>query len=301
MSESNETVQATGNTSRETAIVISILVIIAAIVAGYYLAQQLIPTPKVGIIHLDTQVTGTLAEAMSAEINYAIHADDIKAIVLDIDSPGGSASAGHDIYFQVRKLREAKPVVASMETLAASAAYQIGVGANEIYGKPASIIGNIGVIMGQPQPETLSEQFITTGPFKATGGSATSYLQKLDLLHADFRDSVIAERSKAPNPLKLKPDQVATGEIWIGIEAKEYGIIDELGSTLDAIDRAAQMAGLKKYDVVEIRDAYLASLQGSRLSAAQALYTKLDSQPEIDLTAESVKWPTFYQIYLPLE
>ncbi len=301
MSESNETVQATGNTSRETAIVISILVIIAAIVAGYFLAQQLIPTPKVGIIHLDTQVTGTLAEAMSAEINYAIHADDIKAIVLDIDSPGGSASAGHDIYFQVRKLREAKPVVASMETLAASAAYQIGVGANEIYGKPASIIGNIGVIMGQPQPETLSEQFVTTGPFKATGGSATSYLQKLNLLHADFRDSVIAERSKAPNPLKLSPDQVATGEIWIGIEAKEHGIIDELGSTLDAIDRAAQMASLKKYDVVEIRDEYLASLQGSRLNAAQTLYTNLDAQPEIDLTTESVKWPTFYQIYLPLE
>ncbi|MCG3208334.1 MAG: hypothetical protein FOGNACKC_01937 [Anaerolineae bacterium] len=301
MSESNETVQATETTSRETAIVISILVIIAAIVAGYFLAQQLIPTPKVGIIHLDTQVTGTLAEAMSAEINYAIHADDIKAVVLDIDSPGGSASAGHDIYFQVRKLREAKPVVASMETLAASAAYQIGVGANEIYGKPASIIGNIGVIMGQPQPETLSEQFITTGPFKATGGSATSYLQKLDLLHADFRDSVIAERSQAPNPLKLSPDQVATGEIWIGIEAKEYGIIDQLGSTLDAIDRAAAMAGLKKYDVVEIRDEYLASLQGSRLNAAQTLYTKLDAQPEIDLTTESVKWPTFYQIYLPLE
>lgn len=301
MSESNETVQATGNTSRETAIVISILVIIAAIVAGYFLAQQLIPTPKVGIIHLDTQVTGTLAEAMSAEINYAIHADDIKAIVLDIDSPGGSASAGHDIYFQVRKLREAKPVVASMETLAASAAYQIGVAANEIYGKPASIIGNIGVIMGQPQPETLSEQFVTTGPFKATGGSATSYLQKLNLLHADFRDSVIAERSKAPNPLKLSPDQVATGEIWIGIEAKEHGIIDELGSTLDAIDRAAQMASLKKYDVVEIRDEYLASLQGSRLNAAQTLYTNLDAQPEIDLTTESVKWPTFYQIYLPLE
>lgn len=301
MSESNETVQATEITSRETAIVISILVIIAAIVAGYFLAQQLIPTPKVGIIHLDTQVTGTLAEAMSAEINYAIHADDIKAVVLDIDSPGGSASAGHDIYFQVRKLREAKPVVASMETLAASAAYQIGVGANEIYGKPASIIGNIGVIMGQPQPETLSEQFITTGPFKATGGSATSYLQKLDLLHADFRDSVIAERSQAPNPLKLSPDQVATGEIWIGIEAKEYGIIDQLGSTLDAIDRAAAMAGLKKYDVVEIRDEYLASLQGSRLNAAQTLYTKLDAQPEIDLTTESVKWPTFYQIYLPLE
>lgn len=301
MAESNETVQATSTPSRETAIVISILVIVAAIVAGYFLARQLIPTPKIGIIHLDTQVTGLLAQAMSGEIDYARHADDIKAVVLVIDSPGGSASAGHDIYFQVRKLREEKPVIASMETLAASAAYQIGVAANEIYGKPASIIGNIGVIMGQPQPETLSEQFITTGPFKATGGSATSYLQKLDLLHADFRDSVIAERSQAPNPLKLNPDQVATGEIWIGIEAEHYGIIDKLGSTLEAIDRAAELAGLKNYEVVEVRDEYLSSLTGSSLSAAQTLYTNLDSQPEFEFTSESVEWPSFYQIYVPLE
>jgi protease-4 len=139
-----------------------------------------------------------LANAMAGEINYARKADDIKGVVLVIDSPGGGASAGHDIYFQVRKLREEKPVVASMDTLAASAAYQIGVPANEIYAKPASIIGNVGVIMGQPSPETLSERFITTGPFKTTGGTAGSWLQMLDLLHADFRDSVVAERSQSP-------------------------------------------------------------------------------------------------------
>lgn len=301
MSESQVMDQATTKKSRETAIVVAVLLIIAAIIGGYYLSKALIPKPKIGIINLDTQVTGTLAQVMAAEINYARNADDIKAVVMIIDSPGGSASAGHDIYYQVRNLRETKPVVASMDTLAASAAYQIGVAANEIYGKPASIIGNIGVIMGQPQPETLSERFITTGPFKATGGSATSYLQKLDLLHADFRDSVIAERSKAPNPLKLSPDQVATGEIWIGIEAKDYGIIDEIGSTLDAIDRAAEMAGLKHYEIVNVRDAYLASLEGSSLTSALNLYSKLDAQPEIDLTSEEGKWPSFYQLYIPVE
>jgi protease-4 len=301
MAEQNATDQAVARQSRETTIAVSILLIVAALVAGYYLSRALVPTPKIGVINLNTQVTGTLSEAMSREINYARNADDIKAVVMIIDSPGGSASAGHDIYYQVRKLRETKPVVASMETLAASAAYQIGVGANEIYGKPASIIGNIGVIMGQPQPETLSERFLTTGPFKSTGGSATSYLQKLDLLHADFRDSVIAERSQAPNPLKLAPDQVATGEIWIGIEAKEYGIIDELGSTLDAIDRASEMAGLKNYELVNVRDEYLASLKDSAFDAAMTTYEELDAQPQFDLTTEAVEYPSFYQIYIPLE
>jgi ClpP class serine protease len=188
-----------------------------------------------------------------------------------------------------------------MDNLAASAAYQIGVAANEIYAKPASVVGNIGVIMGQPQPEILSDEFLTTGPFKSTGGSSTAFLQKLDLLHADFRDSVIAERSQAVNPLKLKPDQVATGEIWIGIEALENGIIDHLGSKLDAVDRAAALAGVTDYEVVDVQQEYLASLEGEALTQATEMYTHLANQPEVDLSTEAVKYPSFYQLYIPLE
>ena len=300
MTEVNEGTNPTGRPTAEKVALFAII-IVAALVAGYYLAQALVPTPKIGLITLDTQVTDFLADTMAAEINYARQSDDIKGIVLVINSPGGNASAGHDIYYQVRKLRETKPVVASMDTLAASAAYQIGVAANEIYAKPASIIGNIGVIMGQPSPETLSERFVTTGPYKATGGTASSWLQMLDLLHADFRDSVVAERSKAPNPLKLSPEEVATGEIWVGVEAKEYGLIDEIGSRLDAIGRAAQLANLKHYEVVNIRDEYLGSLSGDQLSSAQNLYEKLDTQPELDLSSQETSWPSFYQMYLPLE
>ncbi len=287
--------------SREQTIAIFFLVIVAAIVGGYFLAQALIPKPKVGIINVQVPIGSAFAEAMAQEVEYAAKADDIKAVVLMINSPGGSAASGHDIYYQVRKLRESKPVVASMDVLAASAAYQIGVAANEIYGKPASLIGNVGVIMGQPSPETLSERFITTGPFKATGGSATAYLQKLNLLYADFRDSVVVERSAAPNPLKMSPEQLATGEIWIGIEAKEYGLIDELGSNLDAIARAAELAGVHDYEVVNIRDEYLGSLTPSQFEIAMKLYEEVENQPDFELSTEEVKWPSFYQLYIPLE
>jgi len=287
--------------SREQTIAIYFLVIVAALIGGYYLSIALIPKPKVGIINVQAPIGGAFAAAMSNEVDYAMKARDIKSVVLVINSPGGAAYAGHDIYYQVRQLRESKPVVASMEGLAASAAFQIGVAANEIYAKPASLVGNIGVIMGQPGPETLSEQFVTTGPFKAIGASATGALQMLDLNYAYFRDSVVAERSNAPNPLKLTPDQVATGELWIGIQAKEYGLIDELGSTLEAIDRAAELAGLTNYEVVDVRDEYLASLKGSALLSAQQLYEEADAQPDFDLTAKSDKWPTFYQLYIPLE
>jgi protease-4 len=192
--------------------------------------------------------------------------------------------------------------VASVDVLAASAAYQIAVGATEIFAKPASFIGNIGVIVGLPAPETLSEQFITTGPFKATAFSATSIVQKLDLLYANFRDSVVAERTAAPNPLKLSADEVATGELWVGLEAKEYGLIDEIGSKLDAIDRAAELAGLNNYEVVNVRDEYLASIKDTdQYQAALKVYEELDKQPEIDISAEKSQWPSFYQLYIPLE
>ncbi len=283
-------------------ILILVVVVAIALVAGYYLALALIPTPKIGIIYVDTQVGGPLVEAMSQEINYARKANDIKGVVVMVNSPGGGASAGHDIYYQMRKLRDEKPVIASVDILAASAAYQIAVAATEIYAKPASFIGNIGVIVGLPAPETLSEQFITTGPFKATAFSATGVVQKLDLLYANFRDSVVAERKAAPNSLKLTPDQVATGELWVGLEAKEYGLIDEIGSKLDAVDRAAQLAGLKNYEVVNVRDEYLASLQGTpQYETALKVYQELDKQPEIDLSAQSAPWPSFYQLYIPLE
>lgn len=282
--------------------VVYLVAIAAVLVAAYFAAETLIPTPKIGIIEVTTQVDGRLADALSLEIDYARHAPDIKGVVLVINSPGGSASAGHDIYYQMRKLRQAKPVVASMDGLAASAAYQIGVAANEIYAKPASIIGNVGVIFQQPRPEVLSEQFLTTGPFKTTGGSSTSYLRKLDMLYADFRDSVMVERSQAPNPIKLSPAELATGEIWVGVEAKEYGIIDELGSKLDAIDAVVRLANIKNYEVVNVRDEYLASLTGQRYLSALERYEELAREEvKFDLSSEETKWPAFYQLYIPLE
>ncbi len=282
-------------------IAIYVAVIVAALAIGYYIALALIPTPKIGVINVFGPIGSITAEILSREINYAMDADDIDGVVMVVNSPGGSASAGHDIYFQFRKLREEKPVVASMDSLAASAAYQIGVAANEIYAKPASIIGNVGVIFSQPQPEVLSENFTTTGPFKTTGGNPTTYLQKLDLLHADFRDSVVAERSQAPNPLKLSPEEVATGEIWIGIEAKQLGIIDEFGSKLDAIEAAARLAGVRNYEVVDVRTEYINSLAESDLLSVTELYEEFDAGVEIDITSEETEWPAFHQIYVPLE
>ncbi|MEM7345551.1 MAG: S49 family peptidase [Chloroflexota bacterium] len=282
-------------------VIVYLVIVGIALVAGYYIAVALIPTPKIGIINLQSSVGSLLAEVMSYEIDYVRRTDEIKGVVLIVNSPGGSSSAGQDIYYQIRTLRDEKPVVASVDVLAASAAYHIAVGTNDIYAKPASIIGNVGVIFGQPRPEVLSERIITTGPFKSNGGTATSYIRKLDLLHADFRDNVVDERESATNPLAISPAEMSTGEIWIGVEAMEYGIIDHLGSRLDAIDGAAELAGIENYEVVDVRQELLASLEGGRLRSTLEMYETLENEAEIDIASEQTEWPTFYQLYIPLE
>ena len=286
-------------------IVVYAVVISIALVGGYYLAQSLIPSPKIGVINIEGPLGTISSEILALEINYVRDRDDIKGIVLMVNSPGGGASAGHDMYYQVRKLREEMPVVASVDVLAASAAYQIAIAANEIYAKPASFVGSIGVFMGLAQPEVLSERVITTGPFKATAFSPTSQLQKLDLLLVDFKNSVVSERLQAPNPLSISADQVSTGEIWVGIEAHEYGLIDKLGSKLDAYEAAAEMAGIEHYEVVDVRTELIESLRAAeaqaQLSTVLAMYEELDAGIEVELESATPQWPEIYQLYIPLE
>ena len=282
-------------------VVIYVVVIAAALVGGYFLAQAAVPAPKIGVLYLDMEVSTLLSEIMYRQIDYALNTPDIKGVVLVVNSPGGSASAGQDIYLQIRQLRAKKPVVASVDIGAFSAAYQISVAATKIYAKPASFVGNVGVIMGQPGVDVLSEDYTTTGPYKSIGASATGVLQKQDLIFNDFRDTVVAERSAAPNALKISREQLSTGEIWVGIEAMEYGLIDALGSKLDATNEVARLAGLRNYQVVDLWQEYVSSLGEDEALLAANLLTALKNQPKFDMSSHQERWPSFYEIYIPLE
>ena len=192
-------------------------------------------------------------------------------------------------------------MVASVDIGAFSAAYQISVAATKIYAKPASFVGNVGVIMGQPGVDVLSEEYTTTGPYKSIGASATGVLQKQDLIFNDFRDTVVAERSAASNPLKISREQLSTGEIWVGIEGMEYGLIDALGSKLDATNEVARLAGLRNYQVVDLWQEYVSSLGEDEALLAANLLTALKNQPKFDMSSHQERWPSFYEIYIPLE
>ncbi|MBT8132617.1 MAG: signal peptide peptidase SppA, partial [Gammaproteobacteria bacterium] len=181
--------------------------------------------------------------------------DNIKAVVLRVDSPGGSKFASEIIQREVQLLRAAgKPVIASMGGVAASGGYFISMDADEIWASPATITGSIGIGAYIPTfarsldalgvhvdgvgTTPLSGQFRLD---RDLGEDATKLLQ-LSIEHGyrDFIERVAAARNMAIDQV----DKIARGRVWVGATAKEIGLVDKLGDLDDAIASAADYAGL---------------------------------------------------------
>ena len=180
----------------------------------------------------------------------------VKALVLRIDSPGGSVAPSQEIYGAIVKFRRAsgKPVVASMGRVAASGGYYIAAAADRIVANPGSITGSIGVIMQLPNVSGLLQKvgvrttIMKSGEFKDLGGAVRDLTDAerkilqdlLDDVHAQFIDAVAAGR-KMDRALVVP---LADGRVFTGRHALAVGLVDELGDLRDAITRAATLAGL---------------------------------------------------------
>lgn len=225
-----------------------LLVVVLPLVAGYLLSLYLIPTPQVAVIRIEGDIWSFYTSFVSEALDEVGSDPAVKAVVLDIVSPGGEVTASEDLYYDVLKLREQKPVIASVGQLAASGAYYVASAADEIYAKPASAVGNVGVISFLPAPDILDEELITTGPFKLSGGPQVAYIRQMELLKETFLAAILAQRA---DRLKVGPKVLSRGEIYMGLQAQQMGIVDEIGSQGDAIAAAAEMARIRNYRVVD--------------------------------------------------
>jgi protease-4 len=228
------------------------LLVLASLVlllgAGYLLSLFLIPTPQVAVIRVEGDIWGYYTTYLSQSLQEVAGDPAVRAVVLDIASPGGEVTASEDLYFEVLKLREQMPVVASVDELAASGAYYLAAAADEIYAKPASEVGNVGVVSILPEPDLLDEKLITTGPFKLSGGPQVAYVHQMDMLKDAFVEAILAQRA---DRLTVEPEVLSRGELYLGLQAQHMGLIDEIGSRADAISAAGQLARLRHYDVVD--------------------------------------------------
>ncbi len=188
--------------------------------------------------------------------------DDVKAVVLHVDSPGGSAFASEIIRQEIENLKAAnKPVVALMSTYAASGGYWISASADEIWAAPSTITGSIGIFgMFMTYENTLDYLGVHTDGIGTTDFAGLSPTRALDpkigqLIQMSIEsgyDQFLNLVAKERNMTVESVDSIAQGRVWIGETAKELGLVDQLGYLDDAVKSAASMANLENYDVTYV-------------------------------------------------
>src|SRR3990172_4934268 len=213
---------------------------------------------KVAIVEVDGIITEP--DTINKQIKDYGERDDIKAIVIRINSPGGGVGPSQEVYKEVKKVSAKKKVVASMGSVAASGGYYIAAAANKIVANPGTITGSIGVIMEFANAEELLKKIgfkgyvIKSGEYKDIGSPFRGMKDEekkliqdvIDDVYKQFVDVVAENRRLDINAVK----KYADGRIFSGTQAKNIGLVDELGNFNDAIDIAASMVGIKGKPVV---------------------------------------------------
>jgi len=213
-----------------------------------------------GTIYNGSRTPGDIGGDSTAKLLKQAREDDqIKAIVLRVDSPGGSAFASEVIRNEIEAIRASgKPIIVSMSSMAASGGYWISASTDEIWASPTTITGSIGIFgMLTTFEDTLETIGITTdgvGTTEIAGFSPTRSLnpvmgQVIQTSVEHGYDQFIGLVAKERNMTKLEVDKIAQGRVWSGKKALELGLVDKLGYYQDAIDSAAKHADLAEYQV----------------------------------------------------
>ncbi|MCH9640093.1 MAG: signal peptide peptidase SppA, partial [Actinomycetia bacterium] len=222
-------------------------------------------------------------DTIAAALREAVADDDVAAIVLRVDSPGGSVTGSETVWREVVRARAAgKPVVASMGAVAASGGYYVSMSANEIVANPGTITGSIGVVTGKLVAAELKGRLGVGSDGVRTNSNADAWSvnapftdeqhalveAEADLFYTDFIQRVAEGRDLSVEEV----DAVARGRVWTGADAAERGLVDELGGLRTAIRRAKILAAIDPDDKVTVRN-----LPGSSLR--EMLWPKPSSQP----------------------
>ncbi len=225
--------------------------------------------PKIAVIYAEGNIVDGEGEPdevggvrFAREFRKLRQDEDVKAIVLRVNSPGGSATASENIQREIRLAREVKPVVVSMGSYAASGGYWISAYGERIFAEPNTITGSIGVFGIQFDVKKLANDFgitfdsVKTGKFAdtltisrpKTDEELAVFQRLVDWIYGEFVKKVADARALP----REKVEEIAQGRVWSGEEAKKLGLVDEIGTLENAIAYTAKKAGVEgKYRVVE--------------------------------------------------
>ena len=255
-------------------VILSLVVGITASPRARDSALALPSLPKVGVINVEGAIVGgrsldffgatTGADRLLTDLRKAAEDPDIRAVVVRMNTPGGSAAASEELGQEIRNLRDrGKPVVVSMADMAASGGYWVACYADRIVASPGSMTGSIGVIFQHANLSELYEKLgiefetITSGAFKDMGSSDRPLTDDerriMQAMLDDIFDQFVAVVAEGRDMSTEEVLEVADGRIFTGRQALELGLVDQLGSYHDALDLAAELAGLVDYQVKDLQ------------------------------------------------
>lgn len=253
--------------------------------AGIIIAAM-IPQPVIGLIYLNTSIDPYSAESMIRQIEYARKHPEVRAVVLVLSSPGGTVADTESVYLELLKLRETKPVVASVNQMAASGAYYLAVGADYIITRPTSSVGNVGVIGYLPSAPSIYEYTISTGPYKLFGYPRDHYIRQTEMVKQGFALAIQAGRGER---LKVDMETVLTGQLWLGNEGVQMGIVDQIGNQSDAEEKAAELARVQNFTTLDL------STVSGYVYEPYGFYGQSSDGAQLHTPAE----PGIYLLYIP--
>ncbi len=263
---------------------------------SYYIKVSPDSDGKIAIVYADGTIidgkadNGYLGSTNFIEMMEAVRKDkDVKAVVLRVNSPGGSAVASDVMWREIEITKKEKPVIVSMGDYAASGGYMISCNANKIYAQPNTLTGSIGVFLIVPEISgfmndkagitfdtaqtstyadfpSITREFSEREKFILQSGVDSTYLNFKRMV-ADGRKMTVEQ-----------VEEIAQGRIWIGAKAKEIGLVDEIGGIDEAISGAKEMAGLKEYQIVEYPKQKESVLENVILSLTEETKTKMELQ-----------------------
>lgn len=203
-----------------------------------------------------------ITEQVANELLKLKNDDHVKAVVLRVNSPGGSAFVSEQIWHQVVELKKVKPIVVSMGNMAASGGYYISCAANKIVAEPNTLTGSIGIfgifpnVTGLFDKLSLTTDIVKTNTYSDLGDLSRPMREDEKVLIQSFvergYDTFLTRCADGRNMSKEAINEIGQGRVWTGEQAQERGLVDELGGIDKAIETAASLAGLTDYSLTYV-------------------------------------------------
>ena len=236
-------------------------------------------------------------ESIIKALRKAVKDKKVKAIVLRVNSPGGSALASDIIWRELERTKKEKPLIVSMGNYAASGGYYISCNADKIFAEPTTITGSIGVFGMMPNVKDFADRIGINAEQVSTNKHSIPYSifepmtedfkkvtqESIEHIYKTFLSRVAKGRKMSINEV----DKIAQGRVWSGKQAQKIGLVDELGSLEDAIAYAAKVADLKEYRIKNL-PRYKKDL-GKILSNSPFMKVKMKEMVETEIGSENYK------------